>query len=249
MDNSQALIGISVGALHYWVDDKYWPEAQLGLIDVLTPYVKRIEIRFGFDDLFSVSNELVAAHQQKLEGVFTSLHMPSLTADISRLNQAVAKIDEIVERTGIEYCVMHADDFAKIKIWQLPFNLKAKIALENSDLRKFGFQHLEDLTIFPDLPAVVDINHLEEIKAGSLAEELSTLKNSIHAIHFSSTKNEGLEKYPYYQTTHYPFFNSGLNPPLELPAGVPIIIEGMMPKDQPEYIAGEVEIIRKAYFG
>lgn len=135
----------------------------------------------------------------------------------------------------------------KLKLIKPNFKLGIRYGLENSDIRKFGFQHLKDMAILEKQSVVVDIDHIEEMQSGSLESELQSLSNPILGIHFSTPNNSYFKKYPDIKTTHYPFARSGNPLPIHLPPDVPIICEGVIPPGELEIIQEEFDLIRKAY--
>lgn len=241
------IIGVSTGVMHHWITGGSWIENQLKIIDILSPYTRRVELRFTVAELLAMSDEVIAQYRRKLAGFAASFHLPKLAGHLENLDELVRAIDRVAKELGIEYCVVHADEYAKFKIWGRPFEPPPPFGLENSDIRKFGFQHLADLDIFAGMPIILDVCHLEEMESGCYEREMSNLKNPVLAVHFSASANESIEKYPYVRGPHFPFFNSGLTPPKSLPKKVPIIIEGVMPKAETEWIVNEINFIAERY--
>ncbi len=247
MTTKNNTVGVSTGVLHHWVAGGDWIQNQLKIIDILSPYTRRVELRFPAEELLTMNDEAIAQYQERLKNFNASFHLPKLAGHVGRLNELARAIDRLVKKLGFEYCVMHADEYAKLALWNKPFHLSSPFGLENSDIRKFGFQHLADLDIFAGMPIVLDICHLEEMEPDCYEREMKSLKNPVLAVHFSAPANEAIKEYPYIRGPHFPFFNSGLTPPESLPKKAPIIIEGVMPQGETGWIANEINFIAERY--
>jgi len=245
--DSKNLIGISMGCFYYWSQQKDLLSDQIGFISIISKYVNRVELHFSPDDIYNISNKQIIAYKDALGDMRRSIHLPSISEYFKKEDFA-SKIEYLFSELGIEYGVLHVDEYAKIKRLKLDFNPSYKIGLENSDIRKFSFQHLGDLELFKSFPIILDIDHIEEMKSGSLDEELKDLKNDILAIHFSSPQSKYFEKYKDIETTHYPYTRSGLTPPKSIPQGVPVIVEGVIPPNEIDLLKEEVTLIEKSYF-
>ena len=210
-------------------------------------YVTRVELYFNQEDILNCNDKTLKNYKARLGGIKCSLHLPNFPKDQKKIDLLVGSIDTIVSELSIEYCVLHADEYVKLKLNLPNIQLGVKFGLENSDLRKFGFQHLKELQIF-DLPAIIDINHIEENKRGSLDREIKDLQNPILGIHFSSPQSGYFDSFPEIKTTHFPFTRSGYPLPKQLPKNIPIIIEGAFPPNDEVLIEEEVLIIEDNYF-
>ncbi|MDE2213381.1 MAG: hypothetical protein KGJ34_02530, partial [Patescibacteria group bacterium] len=126
---------------------------QLRLIDILRTHVSRLELHFGARDILALDASFLEQYAQSLRGLTCSLHLPNFPDTTENIQPLINKIGEIVERLSIEYCVLHADEYVKLKLKMPDVVLGFQFGLENSDIRKFGFQHLRDLGMF-NLPVI-----------------------------------------------------------------------------------------------
>lgn len=241
------LIGINTQCFYYWADNSKWITEQLRIIDILHKYVTRIELYLNTRDILACDDKILKKYVERIAGSQCSLHLPSFPGDIKDIEILINKTREIVNRLSIEYCVLHADEYASLRFKLADIEFGFRVGLENSDIKKSGFQHLCELQIFK-LPIVMDINHIEEVKSGSLDEEMKTLRNSILGIHFSTPRSKYFDSLPEIETTHFPFAQSGNSLPETLPKNVPIIIEGVIPPNGEALFEEEVALIKNNYF-
>ena len=242
------LIGISTECLYYWVPQKNWVQEQIDIINILKKYVSRVELHFTAEDILNFDDNYFDLYLKETKDLSLSFHLPSLSTEIWQLEKLLEKIGEIMQKLNIEYAVWHAADFAEIEIAVGKISPQFKFGLENSDPRKFGFQHLKDIAILGSYPIILDIDHVDEIKKDSLNEEMIKLRNNVLAIHFSTPSNEFFKKFIDIQTTHFPFSKSDRVPPKELPKNIPILIEGVFPKSDYALIEEEVSLVKNNYF-
>jgi hypothetical protein len=241
------LVGISTQCLFLWGDNKEWLKKQIEHIQILKQYVSRVELYFSVDDILSIDELLIQQYRKELVGLKVSLHLPSLASDAHRITEIFSKINTLFNDLTIEYAVWHSDDFALTETHVGQVNPPFRFGLENSDKRKFGFQHLKDLSLLGNYPIILDIDHINEIEPGSLKTELiPDITDKILAIHFS-TPTSSYKKFEGVETTHYPFSESGTLPPAQLPSTVPIVIEGLFPKDDYKLIEEEVTLVNRIY--
>ena len=241
------LIGVSTQCLYYWADNSKWMTEQLRIIDILCKHATRLELYFGVEDILACNDKILGEYAERIAGNKCSLHLPSFSDDIKDTDILINKAREIVKRLSIEYCILHADEYVLLKLKVFDIKLGLRFGLENSDIRKFGFQHLRDLQIF-DLPVVVDVDHIEETKSGSFDEELKALHNSILGIHFSTPHSSYFDSLPEIKTTHFPFARSGSPLPKNFPKNVPIVIEGVIPPKNEALLDEEILLIKNTYF-
>lgn len=242
------LIGISTLCLYYWVPQKNWVAEQLQIIKILKKYVSRVELYLTVEDILKFDTLYVDLYLAETKDLACSLHLPSLSHEVNQLEILFEKIHEIMQKLNIEYVVWHSDDFASTEIEIGKIRPTFKFGLENSDIRKFGFQHLKDIRLLGAYPIVLDIDHIEELKKNSLSFELSELKNKVLAMHFSTPSSDYFKKNSNLQTTHFPFSRSGNTPPKELPKNVPVVIEGLFPNLEYTLIEEEVTLLKHMYF-
>lgn len=241
------LIGVSTQCLYYWVDQSRWATEQLKVVDLLRPYTSRVELHFGVNDILNFTEEMFEEYRLRLGVMKRSIHLPSLSENVVNIEDLITKIKEIVNKLLIDYCVLHADQYVLLRLKNSNIKFGFKLGLENSDIRKFGFQHLKDLGIL-GLPIILDIDHIEEMSHNSLGQEMSLLDNPIIGLHFSTPQNEYFKKFPEIETTHLPFARSGIEPPPTLPDGVPVVIEGVIPPNDMTLLGEEIKLIEQNYF-
>jgi hypothetical protein len=242
------LIGISTECLYFWVPQKDWINEQLSIIDILKKYVSRVEIHFSVEDILKFDDKLLDLYKEKTKGLSCSFHLPSISPYAKDLNEILEKISVIMKRLNIEYAVWHCDDFSMTEMEVGKISPQFKFGLENSDMRKFGFQHLKDISILGPYPIILDIDHIDEIQKDSLDSELDHLQNNILGIHFSTPTSEFFKSIEAIKTTHFPFARSGNIPPQSLTKNTPIVIEGVFPESEYGLIEEEVLLIQKSYF-
>ena len=242
------LIGISTSCLYYWVPQKDWVTEQLGIITLLRNYVSRVELYLTAEDILTFGTVHFEQYREATEGLSLSLHLPSLSQESFQLATIFEKIVELMKKLNIEYVVWHSDDFANTEIKVGEILPTFKFGLENSDIRKFGFQHLKDISLLGTYPIILDIDHIEELKKNSLNGEIAELKNKILGIHFSTPTSVYFQNHINLPTTHFPFSRSGNNPPKILPKNTPIVIEGLFPNLEYKLIEEEVALVKKIYF-
>jgi len=241
------LIGVSTLCFYYWADNSKWMTEQLRIIDILRKHVTWLELYFGVEDILACNDKTLGEYADRIDGSKCSLHLPSFSDDIKDIEILIGKTREIVNKLSIEYCVLHADEYVLLNLKVFDIKLGLRFGLENSDIRKFGFQHLRDLQMF-DLPVVLDVDHIEELKSGSLDEEMTTLHNSILGIHFSTPHSSYFDSFPEIKTTHFPFARSGSPLPKNLPKNVPIVVEGVIPQNGEALLEEEISLIKNNYF-
>lgn len=241
------LIGTSTRCLYYWADNSKWPPEQLRIIDILRKHTARMELYFSIDDILACSDSMLDKYAKITAGIKCSLHLPNFSDDIKNIEMLIGKTGKIVKKLSIEYCVLHADEYALLKLKKPDIELGFKLGLENSDITKFGFQHLRDLQSF-NLPVILDINHIEEIRGGSFDEEIADLRNTVLGIHFSTTHSAYFDSIPEIKTSHFPFAQSGSILPKKLPKNIPIIIEGVIPPKDEKLLKKEISLIENNYF-
>ena len=242
------LIGISTECLYYWVPQKNWLLEQIDVIKILKKYVSRIEMHFSVEDILNLNDDYYNLYLKETNGLSCSLHLPSFASEAGRLKTLLTKTGEIMGKLNIEYAVWHSDDFAMIEIATGKICPGFTFGLENSDTRKFGFQHLRDIALLGSYPIILDIDHIEEMKKDSLDTEIEKIKSNVIAIHFSTPSNKFFDKFPYIKTTHFPFSKSGNIIPDDLPNNIPLIIEGVFPNLEHPLIEEEVSLIENKYF-
>jgi hypothetical protein len=242
------LIGISTECFYYWVPQKKWIDEQLSILDIFKKYVSRVELHFSVDDILGFDDTYFDLYLEKTKGLSCSFHLPLIFPEIKHLDKVLDKIEEIIKKLNIEYAVWHCDDFASVEMKVGKLSPKFKFGLENSDVRKFGFQHLKDISILGAYPIILDIDHIDEVQKNSLDDEIKQLKNSILGIHFSTPSSDFFKNIDSIKTTHFPFSRSNNLPPKILPEGVPIIIEAVFPELEYRLIEEEILLIKNTYF-
>lgn len=242
------LIGISTSCLYYWVPQKDWIIEQLGIVTILKKYVSRVELYLTVEDILTFETVHFEQYKKVTKGLSLSLHLPSLSSESFQLVNLFEKIQGLIEKLNIEYVVWHSDDFANTEIKVGEILPTFKFGLENSDIRKFGFQHLKDISLLGTYPIILDIDHIDELRKNSLNNEMSGLKNKILGIHFSTPTSTYFKNHIDLSTTHFPFSRSGNNPPKILPKNIPIVIEGLFPNLDYKLIKEEVALVKKTIF-
>ena len=236
------LIGVSTSSFYYWKEQKDWINEQLEVIKIVSKYFKRVELSFSVDEILKISDQELEKYSKILKEFNVSLHLPSISKNLDKVEAILERLDHLEKYIDFEYYVLHSDDYAKLKMESIEFKTNIKIGLENSDIRKFGFQHLKDLSLLDKKYVVLDINHLEEMARGSTEGEIKELTKPIIAIHFSSPKSKFCEKYSYINSTHYLYSCTKLKPP-RIPKNIPIILEGIIPIDEIGLLVEEIKIV------
>lgn len=244
MNASLERIGVSTDSFYLWTPHTHWLEEQLTIIDLVRPIVSRVEIHLSIPDIFALRETMLLRYQEALRGFEVSLHLPQLSEMPNEIPRLLPALQTVMRELKIEYAVMHVDDFVRLKLAHIPFHSAIRFGVENSDINKFGFQHLKDLALFQHISAVIDIDHLEELKRGSTADELATLTNAIIGIHCSTPYNAFFARYPFGKETRHFLFTQSEAPIPKLPPDVPIIIEGVVPKNEIVFLEEEVALTK-----
>ncbi|UCD03758.1 MAG: hypothetical protein JSW73_04430 [Candidatus Woesearchaeota archaeon] len=244
MEKVRGDIGISTTSFFYWFEDtrSNWLNRQLEVLELIKDIFITVELHFLERNIFEFNEEFMEKYSKKLSWFNKiTLHLPSNFSDVvspEEYNIANKKLNEIVERLNIEYCVMHANQYKKID-----FNFTFPISIENTDPRSEDY----DLIKINELekPIVLDVDHLEEKGEGVFDEQIDLLKNKISEIHFSIPRNEYYNQFKEIITPHFLAYKSDYNIPKKIPKDKIWIIEGVIPNNRMDMLEGEVKLIEK----
>lgn len=233
-------IGVAVSSFAFWVK-KYPGETwinkdQIRFLKLLKGKIEAVEINSDYESIKKMMARTKNRYKQALKPFeIKTLHLHWVKRKNIEEKEFNKLMKEFLELTGIKYCVIHIDIYIN-----LGFEPKFPVAIENVGHGKQKKYPLKSLSRFKK-PVVIDIDHTEELGAGTFDKQKRYIQNKIVEMHFSVPENRSIKgnELGY----HHLVYKSGFPMPKKLPKNALWIIEGVIPKNRWDLFEKEIKLI------
>lgn len=226
------IISIALSNFYYWKDE-FNSNAEIEYLKMIKELdIDGVELHFTQEELEKEEYKRFAG---KLGNLIVTVHLPN-HFEMDAIFEQVIDLHKFLK---IKHFIIHADMYSKLKsIPDIP------IVIENSDIRKKGYQDLKDVALL-GMPVCLDINHVEEYLPGKFKEQYHFVKGKIKELHISSLSNPASSGPLYDDCPHHLINGSDYTIPKELPKDVIWVIEGIVPIKRLDLLKKEIKMLRE----